>query len=132
MAPSACACARPILLIFIRQRAHMQEQQKRGREGGESVDFDFSFPAHVMSEFRPHVCALAKACRAGFAPALSDSYLLDERARTGRIKSKEGGVIIFFSFFFECVRVDVRILTALAQAKAPVRSQGGQNSPFSF
>jgi len=109
----------------------MQEQQKRGREGGESVDFDFSFPAHVMSEFRPHVCALAKACRAGFAPALSDSYLLDERARTGRIKSKEGGVIIFFSFFFECVRVDVRILTALAQAKAPVRSQGGQNSPFS-
>ena len=49
---------------------------------------------------------------------LSDSYLLEERVRVRRSKAQEG-VIIFFSFFFGCVRVDVRILTARAQAKAP-------------
>ena len=68
------------------------------------------------------VCALwpKPAMQAG-ALALSDLYLLEERARVRRSKAKEGGVIviIFFSFFFGCVRVDVRILTARAQAKAP-------------
>ena len=82
----------------------MQEQQKRKREGGESVDFKFSFPAHVMSEF-DRTCALwPKPAVQAFAPALSDSYLLDERARgKDQIKRGRGNhLLLFFLWVRAC------------------------------
>ena len=130
LAPSACARAHPILLIFIRQRVRMQEQQKRKREGGNQLTSIFLFLHMRCQNLTARVrSGQSLPCRLSRPPCRT--RICWTKGRAGRIKSKEGGVIIFFSFFFGCVPVDVRILTAHAQAKAPARSQGGQNSPFS-
>ena len=78
LAPSVGARTRPILLIFIRQRVHTQEQQKRGR-GGNQLTSIFSFREHAMSEFWPGALWPKSAVQMG-APALSYLYSLDKRA----------------------------------------------------
>ena len=141
--PSACAAAekapswRPVLArapalsysyTLDNGRACRSNRKERGR-GGNQLTSIFLF---LHSEVSILTALWPKPAVQAGAPTLSDSYLLDERARARRIKAKEGGVIIFFSFFFQCVRVDVsRILTKSAlRPKRPPARKGDVILPF--
>ncbi len=88
LAPIAGTRAYPILLIFIRQRARVQEQHKRGR-GGESVDFYFFLFMHMWCQNFDRARALAKACRAG-APCLTRIHWMKGHTCKGAKQKREG------------------------------------------
>ena len=99
-------------------RARRGATEKR-EEGGENESTSLTSIFLMCCQNFDRVRAMARACHTGRARRPCRTCIRWTKGRAWRSEAKEGGVITIFSFFFKCVRVDVRILTVHAQAKAP-------------